>query len=99
MEIDSEGASSPPPQTNIPGTFESPKTNGTKANGEAPAPPPHKTPTTPPAAPAPTAEDAETFKTAGNKLYKAGEYKKAIEEYTKGLSHHLWNTRRLEANI
>lgn len=86
MDIDSEPPnvpSSPPPQTNIPGAFDTPKTNGTKVNGEGPAPPPHKTPTSPPAAAAPTPEDAEAFKTAGNKLYKAGNYKKAIEEYTK----------------
>jgi DnaJ homolog subfamily C member 7 len=88
MDIDSEGPnvpSSPPPQTNMPGSFDFPQTNGTKANGEGPAPPPHKSPTSPVPAPAPTPEDAEAFKTAGNKLYKAGDYKKAIEEYTKGM--------------
>lgn len=89
MDIDSESPnapSSPPPQTNMPGAFDTPKTNGTKVNGEGPAPPPHKIPTSPPPAPPPTVEDAEAFKTAGNKLYKAGNYKKAIEEYTKGMS-------------
>jgi DnaJ family protein C protein 7 len=86
MDIDSETPSSPPPQTNMPGAFDTPKTNGTKVNGEGPAPPPHKTPTSPPPAAVPTPEDAEAFKTAGNKLYKAGEYKKAIEQYTKGTS-------------
>lgn len=85
MDIDSEAPSSPPPQNNMPGAFDTPKTNGTKVNGEGPAPPPHKTPTSPPPAAAPTPEDAEAFKTAGNKLYKAGDYKKAIEEYTKGM--------------
>jgi DnaJ family protein C protein 7 len=60
--------------------------NGTAAdkptqNGhDAPAPPPHKTPTTPP----PSTEDAEAFKAAGNKYFKAGDYTKAIAEYTKG---------------
>jgi DnaJ family protein C protein 7 len=61
--------------------------NGTAAdkptqNGEAaPAPPPHKTPTTPPPV---STEDAEAFKAAGNKYFKAGDYTKAIAEYTKG---------------
>jgi len=53
---------------------------------EAPTPPPHKsTPTSPIAPPAPTPEDAEAFKNAGNTYYKAREYKRAIEEYTKGI--------------
>jgi DnaJ family protein C protein 7 len=99
MDIDSEGPnapSSPPPQTNMPGAFDTPKTNGTKANGEGPAPPPHKTPTSPPAAPpAATPEDAEAFKTAGNKLYKAGDYKKAIVEYTKGTSSQMIDSKNL----
>lgn len=89
MDIDSEAPTSPPPQTNMPGTFDSPKTNGTPAppsNGEGPVPPPHKSnPTSPAAASPPTAEEAEAFKAAGNKFYKAKEYKKAIEEYTKGM--------------
>lgn len=95
MDIDSEGpngnttpATSPPPQQNIPGSFEIPKLNGRKdsaTNGEGPVPPPHKSnPTSPTPIAAPTPEDAEAFKTAGNKFYKAKEYKKAIEEYTKG---------------
>ncbi|KEQ96206.1 hypothetical protein AUEXF2481DRAFT_64813 [Aureobasidium subglaciale EXF-2481] len=51
-------------------------------NGDAaPAPPPHKTPTTPP----PSTEDAEAFKAAGNKYFKAGDYTKAIQEYTKAV--------------
>ncbi len=97
MDIDSEGLNgaaptSPPPQTNIPGAFESPKSNGTPAavaaslNGEGPVPPPHKSnPTSPAASAPPTAEEAEAFKASGNKFYKAKEYKKAIEEYTKGM--------------
>lgn len=93
MDIDSEGPNgaaptSPPPQTNMPGTFDPPKPNGTPAaplNGEGPVPPPHKSnPTSPAASSPPTAEEAEAFKAAGNKFYKAKEYKKAIEEYTKG---------------
>ena len=63
------------------------QTNGNAAadtpaqNGDtAPVPPPHKTPSTPP----PSTEDAEAFKAAGNKYFKAGDYTKAIAEYTKG---------------
>ncbi|KAH0367597.1 TPR-like protein, partial [Aureobasidium melanogenum] len=64
------------------------QTNGNAAadtpaqNGDtAPVPPPHKTPTTPP----PSTEDAEAFKAAGNKYFKAGDYTKAIAEYTKAV--------------
>lgn len=99
MDIDSEGPNgappvSPPPQQKMPGAFDTPKTNGAngkdkeneKENGEGPAPPPHKSnPSSPEAPAAPTPEEAEAFKNAGNKHYKAKEYKKAIEEYTKGV--------------
>jgi len=92
MDVDSEGPNgaptSPPPQANMPGAFDSPKANGTPAasNGEGPVPPPHKSnPTSPAAASPPTVEEAEAFKAAGNKFYKAKEYKKAIEEYTKAV--------------
>jgi len=92
MDVDSEppnAPSSPSPQSNRPSAFDVPSTNGIKPNGEpqvfGPAPPPHKTPTSPPAPPAPTLEDAEAFKATGNKLYKAGDYRKAIVEYTKAV--------------
>ncbi|KAI4723932.1 TPR-like protein [Aureobasidium sp. EXF-10728] len=65
-------------QTNGNGTADKPTENG----DAAPAPPPHKTPTTPPP---PTTEDAEAFKAAGNKYFKAGDYTKAIAEYTKAV--------------
>lgn len=91
MDIDSEGPNgvpaSPSPQSNMPGAFDSSKVNGTNGapNGEGPVPPPHKSnPTSPAPVAAPTPEEAEAFKAAGNKFYKAKEYKKAIEEYTKG---------------
>jgi len=90
MEVDSEGpVSPPPPQASVPGAFDAPAptaANGTApVNGEGPAPPPHKSNPSSPAAPAaPTPEDAEAFKAAGNKFYKEKNYKKAIEEYTKG---------------
>ncbi|KUJ21035.1 TPR-like protein [Mollisia scopiformis] len=100
MDVDTEGPvaapTSPPTQPNLPPTFETPtpKTNGTNgpANGpkekeqEGPTPPPHKsTPTSPTPAPGPAVDEAEAFKAAGNKFYKAKEYKKAIEEYTKAV--------------
>jgi DnaJ homolog subfamily C member 7 len=50
-----------------------------------PAPPPHRTPTSPPPQPEKSAtEEAEAFKAQGNKFYKAGQYGKAIDEYTQG---------------
>lgn len=61
--------------------------NGTKqeeSNGDLPVPPPHRSQ---PSSPAQTAaEDAETFKNDGNKYFKAKDYTKAIENYTKGKS-------------
>lgn len=91
MDVDSEGPngapSSPPPQAKMPGGFDTPKTNGANgnANGEGPVPPPHKSnPTSPVAAAAPTPEEAEAFKTVGNGFFTKGEFRKAIEEYTKG---------------
>jgi DnaJ homolog subfamily C member 7 len=61
-------------------------TNSSTANSKAPAPPPHKSAPTSPITPqASITEEAEAFKTAGNRYYKAKEYKKAIEEYTKGV--------------
>jgi DnaJ family protein C protein 7 len=113
MDIDSEGPAgqsppyvaptSPPPQTNVPGAFETPKAapapklNGTNIpnvmNNEGPVPPPHKSNPTSPAPPlVPTPDDAEAFKTAGNKFYKAKDYRRAIEEYTKGKTSHCTRT-------
>lgn len=89
MDVDGDiampnGAPSSPAHAAMPGSFDIPSSNG-NTNGEAPAPPPHKSPpASPEAPPAPTPEDAEAFKTTGNKFYKAKEYRKAIEEYTKG---------------
>jgi DnaJ family protein C protein 7 len=94
MDIDTEGQNgvptspSPSPQTNVPGAFDTPQTNGTSSSptGDGPTPPPHKSsPTSPAPAAAATPEEAEAFKANGNKFYKAKDYKKAIEEYTKGM--------------
>ncbi|CAK4033476.1 subfamily C member 7 [Lecanosticta acicola] len=84
------------PAPDTPGAF--PTTNG--VNGEhreeheepRPTPPPHRTPTSPPPQsevksekPQIRDDEAEAFKAAGNKLYKAGQYGSAIDEYTKAI--------------
>ncbi len=88
---------SPAPET--PGAFPMSGTNGmngghdreAEGDGEGeeqqPVPPPHMTPASPVAAqqPAKPAVDAEACKAQGNKFYKAQQYDKAVEEYTKGL--------------
>ena len=51
---------------------------------EGPVPPPHRTPTSPSPPPEVPKVDAEACKAAGNKCYKAGQYERAIEEYSKG---------------
>ena len=85
-----------PAPTSAPAAAPAPKSNGAPVNGEGPPlPPPHKSNPTSPAAPAaPTPEEAEAFKAAGNKFYKEKNYKKAIEEYTKGafelMGDELW---------
>jgi DnaJ family protein C protein 7 len=77
------------PAPEAPGAFPSATTNGTNGEHqsqeeERPAPPPHGRSTPPPPREI-RPEDAEAFKAAGNKFYKAGQYAKAIEEYTQGL--------------
>lgn len=77
---------------NMPGSFEQ-STNGVNGTADKmdvdedmpPTPPPHKSrPESPVEKPAPTPEEAESFKNQGNVHYKAREYGKAIAEYTKG---------------
>ena len=52
-----------------------------RMNGDSsPAPPPHKTPSPPPK----PAIDPEACKATGNKYFKAKDYTKAVQEYTKG---------------
>ncbi len=58
------------------------------SNG-APTPPAHQSP--PPPEPELPKVDPEACKAAGNKLYKAGQYDKAIDEYTKGWSCQAYN--------
>ncbi|KAK0839761.1 hypothetical protein LTR03_011039 [Friedmanniomyces endolithicus] len=88
---------SPAPET--PGAFPMSGTNGVngghdkeeegdgEGNEQQPVPPPHKTPASPvaPQQSAKPAVDAEACKAQGNKFYKAQQYDKAVEEYTKGL--------------
>ncbi|KAI6788159.1 TPR-like protein [Hortaea werneckii] len=82
------GTPAPESSASAPGAF--PQTNGngvhSEKNGDAderPVPPPHRTPTSP--QPQQNGQDAEAFKASGNKYYKAGQYDRAIEEYTKAV--------------
>ncbi|OJD28840.1 tpr-like protein [Diplodia corticola] len=72
MDVDREATASPPPKAN----GSAAETNGDNA---APPPPPHRQPTSPPPV------DAEACKAAGNKFFKAKDYPKAIQEYTKAI--------------
>ena len=78
--------------TPAPDTPETNGVNGTQSDhevpegSEGPRPPPHMTQKSPSPQPEVPKVDAEACKAAGNKLYKAGKYSEAIEEYSKGLS-------------
>lgn len=75
------------PAPSAPGAFPTANGSGDDAheNGEAPQPPPHKTPSSPPPAePEAPPADPEDHKAQGNKFFKLQQYDKAIEEYTKG---------------
>jgi DnaJ family protein C protein 7 len=50
-------------------------TNGTEER--SPTPPPHKS--------SGSTDEADSFKLAGNKFFKDGDYRRAIEEYNKGM--------------
>ena len=84
MDLDNEepvtnGASEPAtPFHDAPGAF--PNGDDDEVNGhdeKSPTPPPHKTPAPPPV-------DPEACKAAGNKFFKAKDYDRAIQEYSKG---------------
>ncbi|KAI0542245.1 hypothetical protein GGR58DRAFT_301254 [Xylaria digitata] len=91
MDVDKENSaqppsSPPPPQQHKSFTvpINSP-TNGSKPeiNGEGPAPPPHRSN---PSSPVPSdAEQAENYKSLGNKSFKDRQYKKAIKEYSQAI--------------
>lgn len=54
------------------------KQNGTNGTEErSPTPPPHKS--------SGSTDEADSFKLAGNKFFKDGDYRRAIEEYNKGM--------------
>ncbi|KAK8221325.1 hypothetical protein IWZ01DRAFT_37244 [Phyllosticta capitalensis] len=76
MDVDREATASPAPASPSPKANGAPETNGDKP---APTPPPHKTPAPP------TPQDAESFKAAGNKFFKAKDYANAIKEYSKAI--------------
>ncbi|GAP87757.1 putative small glutamine-rich tetratricopeptide repeat-containing protein A [Rosellinia necatrix] len=92
MDVDKENSpqppsSSPPPpqqQKSFTVPINSP-TNGPKPdlNSQGPAPPPHRSN---PSSPVPSnAEQAEGFKSLGNKSFKDRQYKKAIKEYSQAI--------------
>ncbi|KAI8949557.1 hypothetical protein F4801DRAFT_394773 [Xylaria longipes] len=91
MDVDKENSSQPPssppppqPQKSFTVPINSP-TNGSKPdlNGEGPAPPPHRSN---PSSPVPSdAEQAENYKSLGNKSFKDRQYKKAIKEYSQAI--------------
>ncbi|KAL9114846.1 MAG: hypothetical protein Q9227_001089 [Pyrenula ochraceoflavens] len=62
------------------------KGEGSDEDGVGPIPPPHQVPPSPRSEvpPKPTV-DAEACKAAGNKFFKAGDYSRAISEYTKAV--------------
>ncbi|KAI0408753.1 hypothetical protein F4802DRAFT_364711 [Xylaria palmicola] len=92
MDVDKENSaqppSSPPPPPQPQKSFTVPITssaNGSKSepNGEGPAPPPHRSN---PSSPVPSdAEQAENYKSLGNKSFKDRQYKKAIKEYSQAI--------------
>jgi DnaJ homolog subfamily C member 7 len=82
VDVDNEqsmtnGASEPPtPSQEAPGAFPEPEADDVSDREEkSPTPPPHK---------APPKVDPESCKAAGNKFFKAKDYDRAIQEYTKG---------------
>jgi DnaJ family protein C protein 7 len=80
--------STPAPQQ-APGAFPQANGNGDHTEENGPAPPPHKSASNspPPSSNSPPQSpvvDAQQCKEAGNKFFKAQQYDKAIEEYTKG---------------
>ena len=87
MDIDREGSSLPSsPVPDVVGENQNSNGGGLEGHTEcdtSPVPPPHRVnpATSPPPKPA---IDPEICKAVGNKFFKAGDYKKAIQEYSKG---------------
>ena len=90
MDVDSD-ASGPYLHTNGASDHEQMNVDG------SPLPPPHKTPSPPPK----PAYDPEACKATGNKYFKAKDYTRAVQEYTKGedLSRSNMNSLRLASWI
>lgn len=83
MGGDQKVPSSPP---SAPGAFPSTNTSDATAHEEdtPPRPPPHRSSSN--SVPkSDTEAEAEAFKAAGNKFFKAQQFDKAIGEYTKGI--------------
>lgn len=55
--------------------------NGVNGQERSPTPPPHRSNS--------DAGEADSFKLAGNKFFKDGNYARAIEEYNKGMASPL----------
>ena len=99
MDVDSDapvvnGSSQPPtPSHDAPGAFPGEAPNGTSdREDKSPTPPPHRVPPTPKV-------DPEACKAAGNKFFKAKDYDRAIQEYTKGrVVVHFWSVRVVLTN-
>ena len=88
MDVDSDDSSEPHQHTNG-------MSNHEQVNGDGgPVPPPHQTPSPPPK----PAYDPEACKATGNKYFKAKDFTRAIQEYTKGQeSSHKPSNCRLES--
>ncbi|KAI6246148.1 DnaJ subfamily C member 7 [Erysiphe necator] len=88
-DTDTTNTTSNPSKINVnPLVREGSKKNGCSpsTNEEGPVPPPHRSNSNSPIViTSSPAEEAEIYKCAGNKHYKAKDYKKAIEEYTKAV--------------
>jgi DnaJ homolog subfamily C member 7 len=90
MDVDGDapavnGNSQPPtPSHDAPGAFPSDVNGDHDREDRSPTPPPHKV------QPAPKV-DPEACKAAGNKFFKAKDYDRAIQEYSKGRQHALFH--------
>ena len=73
MDVDSDASAPHQPTNGFPD-------HGQMHGDGSPVPPPHKTPSPPPK----PAYDPEACKATGNKYFKAKDYTKAVQEYTKG---------------
>ncbi|KAL2360753.1 hypothetical protein RJZ56_006361 [Blastomyces dermatitidis] len=82
----SPSAFSTPTQQDSPASSTGMQSNGVHSDTaeRSPTPPPHNVPSSTPQPTQPVV-DAEACKLAGNKFFKAGDFQKAIQEYTKAV--------------